>query len=80
MALLAFFADLIMDSCAPPKCGASGGLKCHWIPFFALDSLILSVPSYDIRDFNSLSAPLKFVPLYEYISSGSPLRLERVQE
>ena len=29
----AFFAAFIIVSCTPPKCGASGGLKYHLIPF-----------------------------------------------
>ena len=35
-------ADLIIDSCSPPKCGASGGVKCQTIPLFDVDALILS--------------------------------------
>ena len=42
IALIARFADFIMASCTPPKCGASGGLKCHFTPLFAADSVILS--------------------------------------
>ena len=72
---MALFADLVNDLCTPPKCGADGGLKCHCIPLFAIDSLIFSWSNYSISDFSSLSAALKFVPLSEYISSIRPLRL-----
>ena len=36
-AFTARFATLIIVSCTPPKCGASGGLKCHMTPLFAVD-------------------------------------------
>ena len=75
MALMAFFAAFIMVSCAPLKCGASGGLNVHVTPLFAIDFLILSGSNSDINVFSSLSAALKFVPLSENISSGSPRRL-----
>ena len=74
MALIDFFADLIIASCTQPKCGASGGLKCHTILLFEIDSLTFSWSYCWIKSFNSLSAALKFVPLSEYISSGRPLR------
>ena len=32
IALIALFADLIIVSCTPPKCGAIGGLKFHLRP------------------------------------------------
>ena len=35
------FAALIIVSCTPPKCGASGGLKCYITPLFAVDWAIL---------------------------------------
>ena len=75
IALMAFFADLIIDSCAPPKCGASGELKCHFTPLFPTAALILLSSSSDNSILSSLLAPLKFVPLSDNISSGSPRRL-----
>ena len=61
IALMALFADLIIDSWIPPKCGAYGGLKCQTIPLFAIDSLIFSWSNCDMSDCNSMSAARKFV-------------------
>ena len=57
IALIARFADFIMDSCTPPKCGANGGLKCHLTPLCATDSWILFSSTCKTNDFSSLSAP-----------------------
>ena len=40
MAFIAFFADLIIVSWTPSKCGASCGLKCQVTPSLAMDWLI----------------------------------------
>ena len=71
MAVIALFADLIMISKTPPKCGAYGGLIVHLIPLlvvFACTSGSLHIISH-----NSLLAATKFVPLSDNISYGTPL-------
>ena len=62
-ALSDLLADFIIDSCTPPKCGASGGVKCQTIPLFDVDALILSSSNCWSNALSSLSAALKCVAL-----------------
>ena len=74
IAYIARFADFIIVSWTPPKCGLAGGLKCHIIPWFHAESFILSFSSFVTSSRSSRSAPTKVVPLSDIISVGSPLR------
>ena len=65
VALMALFADLIIDSCAPPKRGASVGFKWYTTPLFEIDSLIFSLSYCRSNVFSSLSAALISVSLSE---------------
>lgn len=56
--------------------GLMGGMKCHWMPWFAMVSRTLVSWLIVHRAFcSSASAPWKLVLLSEYMVSGCPLRV-----
>jgi len=64
MRLRWYLTDLTVASHFPPKWGALGGLKIHYVPSFASKSDNFS-DSFDVDENkfrNSLSAPIRLVP------------------
>ena len=74
IAYIAFLQLLASFSHTAPKCGAAGGLNFHLIPCLVRCSSIFSLLQAAIYSANSLSAPMKFVPLSLIIFTGLPLR------
>ena len=64
-----YFTDLTAASQRPPKCGPCGGMNFHWHPSVVRKSWTLDICvghcNMLLTSRSSLTAPWKFVPLYE---------------
>ena len=61
-----------------PICGKEGGLKNHWIFWWAILLSTLLWSNFNISISSSLTGPLKFVPQSKTTSDGRPNRLMKL--
>ena len=70
-------ADLTSRSQEPPKCGADGGLNCHFVPFRYNFAAKVAWSRLFRQSRSSRSAPTKFVPLSMNYELGTPSLLSK---
>ena len=70
-----FLGSFHNTSCAPPKCGAPGGLNLHVTPSSAVLLSSFCLSNWLTSFFNSSTASTKFVPLSLITSLRTPRRL-----